>query len=332
MRVAMKGMTGLTVVAYAHGPARHRMRPIHHFQVFMNSSHGLNLHLLRVFSAVVEHNGFSRAAEALFVSQSAVSKALRELEAQLELPLVDRSGGRGVRLTEGGQALYQHARGIFAMERAAMEEVRERVGLRRGGLRIGASTTVAAYWLAEAFARHLARHPQLDSALVVGNTEETAAALIDCRIDVGFVEGPPHDERILATRWCEEPLQAVVAAGSPLGSSRRASVKQLAAQRWLVREPGSGTREVAQALLDARGIAMAQTLQIGSNEAIARAVAGGDGVAILPAAVVADLIAVGRLRALALPSGPPLQRPLYRLELLNRPRSPALSAFLESLD
>jgi DNA-binding transcriptional LysR family regulator len=297
----------------------------------MNSAHGLNLHLLRVFSAVVEHNGFSRAAEALFVSQSAVSKALRELEIQLELPLVDRSGGRGVRLTDGGQALYRHARGIFAMERTALEEVRERVGLRRGGLRIGASTTVAAYWLADVFARHVARYPQLDSALVVGNTEEISNALIDCRIDAGFVEGPPHDARIVATRWREEPLQAVVSVSSALAAQRRASVKQLAAQRWLVREPGSGTREVAQALLEARGIAMAHTLEIGSNEAIARAVAAGDGAAILPAAVVADLIAVGRLRALALPGGPPMQRPLYRLELANRPRSPALEAFLAQL-
>ncbi len=297
----------------------------------MNSAHGLNLHLLRVFAAVVEHNGFSRAAQVLFVSQSAVSKALRELEHQLDLPLVDRSGGRGVRLTEGGQALYRHARSIFAMERAALDDVRERVGLRRGGLRIGASTTVAAYWLADAFARHAARYPQLDSALVVGNTGEIAAALIDCRIDAGFVEGPPHDERIIATRWCEEPLQAVVSASSALGAQRRATVKQLAAQRWLVREPGSGTREVAQTLLEARGIAMAHTLEIGSNEAIARAVAAGDGAAILPAAVVADLIAVGRLRALALPNGPPMQRPLYRLELISRPRSPALEAFLRAL-
>lgn len=298
----------------------------------MTSAHGLNLHLLRVFCAVVERNGFSRAAQALFVSQSAVSKALRELENQLDLPLIDRSGGRGVRLTEGGQALYRHARGIFAMERAALEEVRERVGLRRGGLRIGASTTVAAYWLSELFARHAALHPQLDSALVVGNTEEISSALVDCRIDAGFVEGPPHDERIAATRWREESLQAVVSAGSTLGVGRRASVKQLAAQRWLVREPGSGTREVAQRLLQARGIPVTHTLEIGSNHAIARAVAAGDGVAILPAVVVADLIAAGRLRALGLPEGPPMQRPLYRLELINRPRSPALEAFLRSLE
>lgn len=298
----------------------------------MNLAHGLNLHLLRVFCAVVEQHGFTRAAEVLFVSQSAVSKALRELETQLDLPLLDRSQGRGVRLTEGGQALYRHARGIFALERAAMEEIRERVGLRRGGLRIGASTTVAAYWLAEAFARHAARHPQLDSALTVGNTEEISAALIDCRIDVGFVEGPARDERILATPWRDEPLQAVVAADAALGAQRRASARQLSGQRWLLREPGSGTREVARLLLEARGIAMTHILEIGSNEAIARAVAAGAGVAILPAAVVADLIAVGRLRAFALPPGPPLQRPLYRLELLSRPRSPALAAFLESLE
>ncbi|WCE05380.1 LysR substrate-binding domain-containing protein [Pseudoxanthomonas sp. JBR18] len=298
----------------------------------MNPAHGLNLHLLRVFAAVVEHNGFSRAAEALFVSQSAVSKALRELEHQLDLPLIDRSGGRGVRLTEGGQALYRHARGIFAMERAAMDEVRERVGLRRGGLRIGASTTVAAYWLAEAFAAHVVRQPQLDSALEVGNTEEVVAALIDCRIDAGFVEGPAHDERIVATRWREEPLQAVIAAQAPLGQARRASAKQLAAQCWLVREPGSGTREVAEHLLAARGITPARSVEIGGNEAIARAVAAGAGVAILPAAVVADFIADGRLRALGLPDGPALQRPLYRLELGNRPRSPALEAFLQALE
>lgn len=297
----------------------------------MTSAHGLNLHLLRVFAAVVEHEGFSRAAQALFVSQSAVSKAVRELESQLDLPLIDRSAGRGVHLTDAGRALYQHARGIFALERAALEDVRERVGLRRGGLRIGASTTVAAYWLAEVFARHAARYPQLDSALVVGNTGEIADALVDCRIDAGFVEGPAHDERIVATRWREEPLQAVVAATATLGAQRRASARQLAAQRWLVREPGSGTREVARDLLQARGIEPAQTLEIGSNEAIARAVAAGVGVAILPAAVVADLIAVGKLRALRLPDGPPLQRPLYRLELANRPRSPALDAFLAQL-
>src|SRR3546814_8917933 len=88
----------------------------------------MNLHLLRMFMAVVEHQGFSRAAEALHVSQPAVSKAVRELEHQLGLSLVERGGarGRGVVLTDHGQLLHQHARGIFALERTAMADIRER--------------------------------------------------------------------------------------------------------------------------------------------------------------------------------------------------------------
>ena len=88
----------------------------------------MNLHLLRVFFAVVEAQGFSRAAERLHVSQSAVSKAVRELEHQLGLPLVERGAAgpgapRGLRLTGHGQAMFEHARGIFALERT--EELRD---------------------------------------------------------------------------------------------------------------------------------------------------------------------------------------------------------------
>src|SRR5438309_11871436 len=109
----------------------------------------INLHLLRIFCAVAEHKSFSRAADTLFVSQPAVSKAVRELERQLELPLLERgaAGAKGVRLTANGAALFDHGRGIFALERAAAEDIRARVGLKRGRLAVGASTTIAGYWL-----------------------------------------------------------------------------------------------------------------------------------------------------------------------------------------
>src|SRR5690606_38873032 len=111
----------------------------------------LNLHLLRLFFEVVNHSSFSRAADTLCISQSATSKGVRELENQLGLPLIDRSpkgrSERGLRLTAEGNALYEHARGIFALERAAVDEMQERRGLLRGSVTVGASTTVAAYWL-----------------------------------------------------------------------------------------------------------------------------------------------------------------------------------------
>ncbi len=295
----------------------------------------LNLHLLRIFQSVVEQQGFSRAAEVLFISQSAVSKAISELERQLDLPLIERGvgatrGRRGVQLTDGGQALYQHARGIFAMERIAIEEVRERVGLRKGWLRIGASTTVAGYWLPPAIAGFMKQFPDIDVELVVGNTRHTSQAVIDGRIDVAFVEGVVDDPRIDSTLWKDEALQLVAMKDSALATSRRPTTTALAQQTWLVRETGSGTRQVTQSFLASRAIVPRKMVEIGSNEAIARAVAAGAGIAILPAVVVADLIAVERVRAVVI-ADESLSRPLFRLEFASRPHSPALNAFLAVL-
>lgn len=296
----------------------------------------MNLHLLRMFLTVVERQSFSRAAEALHIGQSAVSKGIRELEHQLDLPLIERGSGtkgqRGVQLTDGGLALYEHARGIFAMERIAIEDVRDRIELRKGRLRIGASTTVAGYWLPAGIARFVRQHPGIDIDLTVANTGEIGHAIVDGRIDAGFVEGSVDDGRIEASLWKSEALSLVVAHDSPLGAKRRPTASELSAQTWLVREPGSGTRQVTRSLLDAQDIAPESQVEIGSNEAIARTVAAGAGVALLPAVVVADLIAIGRLRKLKLEGDGDIMRPLFRLELANRPRSPALQAFVDTVD
>ncbi|GGD32378.1 LysR substrate-binding domain-containing protein [Pseudoxanthomonas indica] len=302
----------------------------------MNIPHSLNLHLLRIFAAVVEQQSFSRAAEILFITQSAVSKAVRELEHQLDLPLIDRGPGgsrgvRGVRLTEGGQALFEHARGIFAMERIALEDVRERVGLRKGGLRIGASTTVAGYWLPAHIAAFARRHPDIAVELVVANTAQIAEAIINCEVDAAIVEGPVEDPRIDTRIWREEALVIIAPEDMGKAGSRRTTAAALSEQTWLLREPGSGTRRVAQEVLRSHGITPRQQLAIGSNEAIARAVAAGAGVALLPSVVVEDLIAMRRVRALTMDQQVLFTRPLYQLELLNRRRSPALQAFLDDL-
>jgi len=294
----------------------------------------MNLHLLRMFVAVVEHQGFSRAAEALHVTQPAVSKAVRELESQLGLPLLERGGarGRGVVLTDHGQSLHRHARAIFALERTAMDDIRERVELRRGALRVGASTTVAGHWLPPHVARFVRRFPGAGFELQVGNTAGIGHAIAEGRIDVAFVEGVVDDPGIVATPWREEPLQVVVAAGATLGAKRRASVAELSRQPWLLREAGSGTRQVARRLLRQRGIRPARLIEVGSNEAIARAAAEGAGVALLPAIVVRDLVAMGRVRVVGLAGDPDILRPLYRLELANRPRGPALQAFVDMVE
>jgi LysR family transcriptional regulator, transcriptional activator of the cysJI operon len=293
----------------------------------------VNLHLLRIFFAVAEQRSFSRAAETLFISQPAVSRAVRELERQLDLPLLERDVGpaRGVRPTENGQALLDHARGIFALERAAVEDIRARVGLKRGRLTVGASTTIAGYWLPSYVADFMAGLPAVELEIQAANTRTVSRALIECRMDLALVEGEVADPRILVTHWRDEPLSLIAHPGSALARKARPTLEDLNAQVWLMREPGSGTREVTERLTAACRIAPERQIVFGSSEGIARAVAGGLGIAMLPTRVVRELCAAGTVRELRLPSGPLPRRPLYLLQLKERPLSPLARAFLEAL-
>jgi molybdate transport repressor ModE-like protein len=296
----------------------------------------LNLHLLRIFFAVAERRSFSRAAETLFISQPAVSKAVRELEHQLDLPLIERGAGgakgaKGVRLTESGQALIDHARGIFALERAAIEDVRARVGLKRGRLTVGASTTVAGYWLPPYLAEFVQQLPSIELQIQVGNTQVISRALIDCDVDVALVEGAVDDLRIIATRWRDDELQIIAHPRAALSQKRKPSLDELNEQVWLLREPGSGTREVTQRMMRAHGIEPKRDIELGSNEGIARAVAAGLGVAMLPARVVRELTRMGEVKALHPFRTSSWVRPLFLLQLKERPPSPLVRAFCEVL-
>ncbi len=320
----------------------------------------LNLHLLRVFHTVASEGSFSAAARALHISQPAVSKAVSELERQLALTLIERSGGRPsqrLALTDAGAALDAHARAIFAFERAAVDDLTQRSDLRQGQLVIGASTTIASYWLPRYLQRFSAQWPDIALKVVVANTHSITEDLFDCRLDLALVEGPVHVEGVVSHPWKEERLVIVASpsfptlfgdklktahptgttAGSdvpafPGASAVRVSTSDLADCTWLVREEGSGTREVSFGLLSKQGMQPKRSMEIGSNEGIARAVASGLGVAMLPFAVVEDLLLLGRLMQLQLNGDTAaMSRRLYRLERKHRSPSPAACAFLDIL-
>ena len=303
----------------------------------------MNLHLLRIFYGVAQAGSFSRAAQEMHISQPAVSRAVRELEAQLGLPLLQRgqSGGKarhGVQLTGSGQTVYRHAQGIFALEHRAEQEIAQLVGLRRGSLSVGASTTVGGYWLPPLLAAFMHRYPGLELSLRVGNTEEVAHWLGECTVDIGLVEGEvaaraPSDPLLNIRPWRREALLLLAAprhelalAASPLTRA------QLSASHWLLREPGSGTRLVSERFWAEHGIVPATHSEIASNEAIARMVAAGAGIALLPQVQVQDQLQLGTLSPLRLRDAPLTERQLYALERHNSLPSPALQAFIRYLD
>lgn len=281
----------------------------------------LNLHHLRLFAAVVDHGGFTRAAQALNLSQPAISKSLNELEKQLHVELLDR-GGRAVQLTGAGRALYERARELFGVERNAERELRELRGLKRGVLRVGASTTIATYLLPPYLGRFHLRHPGVRILASSANTRTIARLLLESRIDVALVEGPVEHPRIETYPWRDDELVVIAPPDHPLLARQPIDAELLATAAFLVREPGSGTRAVTERALTVHGIRLTNTMRVGGTEAMKQGVAAGLGLAIVSRAAAADQLALGKIAILPV-VGLAIRRALTRLRLHDRTPSVA---------
>jgi len=285
----------------------------------------LNLHHLRVFAAVADHGGFSRAAVALRISQPAVSKSVQELERQVGLALFDRVG-RAPKLTEAGESLLIRARELFGVARVAEEELASLRGLERGILRVGASTTVATYFLPAILAQFHAQHPGVRMRVLSANTRAVARKLLEGRLDIALVEGPVQHDRISVTPWRDDELVVIAPASHPLLRKRRVSPADLADEPFILREPGSGTREVAESELARYGVHATASMQLGSTEAIKQAVAAGLGLAVVSKASAADQLALGYIAVVRL-RGITFVRELSELQLIGRRPGASATAF-----
>ena len=276
----------------------------------------MNLHHLRLFTAVVQHGGFTKAAAKLNLSQPAISKSLGELERQLDLVLIERTG-RVVRLTDAGRALYARASELFGVERAAEQELRELRGLKRGTLRIAASTTIATYMLPPYLGRFRTRHPRVRIQTTSANTRSVLRMLLESRVDVALVEGPVSNQRVTVQPWKDDELILIAPPSHPLTQSARITVSMLADEAFLVREPGSGTRTVTERALAAHGVRLTNTMRVGGTEAIKQAVAAGLGLAIVSRAAAADQLALGRVTELQIEEFT-IRRTLAQIKLQGR--------------
>jgi len=276
----------------------------------------INLHHLRLFAAVVHHGGFTKAAAKLNLSQPAISKSLNELERQLDVNLLDRTG-RSIRLTDAGKTLYARARELFGVETAAEQELRELRGLKRGTLRIAASTTIATYMLPPYLGRFRLRHPGVRIQTTSANTRTVLRMLLEFRVDVALVEGPVSSHRVVVHPWREDELIVIAPPDHPLRAQAKVDVHELAKHAFLVREPGSGTRVVTEQSLSMRGVRLTNTMRVGGTEAIKQGVAAGLGLAIVSRAAAADQLALGRVTVLPV-EGLSMRRTLAQIKLHGR--------------
>ena len=293
----------------------------------------MNLHHFHVFHAVVEAGSISRAAEALSISQPAVSKQVRELERNLGVTLLDRLP-RGVAPTAAGRLLADHARRLFAIEAEAERAVAELKGLRRGSLTVGASTTIAGYLLPAAFARFGRGHPDIDLALHVANTDGVLRRLVEGGFDLGFTEGSADaleaEPAVESQVFAHDELVAVAAADHPLAARESVQLEEVLNVPLVMREAGSGTRAVLERALAERGLGATVAMSLGSTEAVIGAVAAGAGAAFISRLVATRGAAAGRLAILPIRDWS-LRRPLHLLRLRGRELSRPAEAFLKEV-
>jgi DNA-binding transcriptional LysR family regulator len=236
----------------------------------------MTLEQVRIFVAVAERLHMTRAAEALGLTQSAVSAAIAAVEARSGVRLFDRVG-RHLELSAAGRAFLPEARALLQSARSAAQALDDLAGLRRGTLALAASQTVSSYWLPARMARFARLYPAIALSLRAGNTAQVAQAVREGAADLGFVEGAVDHPALMHRKLDTDRIAIYAAKRHPL-AGKPAKLSDLRRACWVLREQGSGTRAQLENALAAKGIATADlnvVLEVPSNEAALAAVEAG---------------------------------------------------------
>ena len=287
-----------------------------------------SLHALALFLAVVEHGTMTAAAEAEGIAQPAISVHLRNLERFYGAALMERSGRR-VRPTATGELVAAQTRRILDLVDDLGHAVTDLEGVRGGRLVVGASATVAETWLPEVLGRFRRAHPAVEIEVRLGNSEHVVREVRERALAFGIVGKPGPDPVLVARSVFDDALALFAAADHPL-LCREARLADLEGETLVLREPGSATRELAVGCLAAGGVQPSREVQLGSNEAVKRAVAAGLGVGILSARAVDVDVRAGDVALLPV-AGWDCRRRFWLVQRRDRLLSRAEEAFLRFL-
>jgi DNA-binding transcriptional LysR family regulator len=291
----------------------------------------LNLHKLDLFLVVARTGNLSRAAEALFLTQAAVSQHVRGLEQQLGTPLFNRQA-RGVTLTEAGRVLLQYAQQISALAAEAERAVTALGTAPAGTLQIGVTPAAAAHLIPQWLAGFQARHEGVKVALHTRTTPVLVADVLAGRLDLAVVEGEISGHvRLHVVELQDAELCVALDAGHPWRERNRVSIRELVSQRLIARPPDSQTRIWMDDLFRRFGLTPHVVAEFDDPQAIINAVASGMGISILPACMVQPRIAEGDLASISLQEFPVLRRPLKLIWRGDDSVNPITQAFIADL-
>lgn len=289
----------------------------------------MNFSQLRAFLAVVDRQGISRATDDLALTQSAVSRQIQSLEQSFGMKLFVRQG-RSLILTDAGRIVLEHGRRVLRVLDEAQDALDGLRGLKRGHLRVGAASTIGTYLLPEPLGVFKGQFPAIEITLEIANKAETLRRLLAQEIDIAFVGPPIRAAGLVADEYLEDELVLITAPAHRLAGSPSVAARDLADEVFIMRERGSGTREIMEEELLRAGLEIRKVMELGSTEAIKQAVAANLGVSLVSRYAITLEILTGRLCSAGV-RDLKLIRQLYAVYRQHGPLTRAAGAFLEFL-
>jgi LysR family transcriptional regulator, low CO2-responsive transcriptional regulator len=285
------------------------------------------LHQLAVFEAVARHGSFTRAAEELFITQPSVSSQIKHLTQAVGLPLFEQIGKR-LYLTEIGKELLTTCQDIFDRLNNFEMKVADLKGTKQGQLRLAVITT-AKYFIPRLLGSFCQKYPGVEVSLNVTNHQQITRRMLENQDDLYILSQPPEEIDLCSQSFLDNPLVVLAPMNHPLVGEKDIPIKRLNDEPFIMREPGSGTRSAVQNIFAKHKVTVKVKLELGSNEAIKQAIAGGLGLSILSQhcliSEVADEIAILNVQNF------PIMRRWYATYLAGKQLSVIAQTFLDYL-
>ncbi len=273
----------------------------------------VDIETLKLFCDVIQLKGFTQAAAANSITQSAVSQRIKALENKFGLPLIERHGS-DLRLTKAGDILYRNARSILGEFRKVEERIEELKGKEGGLVRLAAIYSVGLYELDPFLKKFLKKHPKIDVQIEYGRASKIYQDVVNDSIDLGIVAYPPQKPQLSSISMSEDELVLIYRPDHPFAKRESISLKQLDSQPFVAFHREIPTRKAIDEIFKRNGVSVITKAEFDNIELIKRAVEIGLGISIVPSVTVRSEIQAGLLKAIALSEGP-FMRPiavLYR--------------------
>lgn len=289
------------------------------------------LHQLRVFEATARHGSFTRAAEELYITQPTVSSQIKQLTKAIGLPLFEQIGKR-LYLTEAGKELLVTCQDVFQKLDNFEMKVADLKGTKQGILRLAVITT-AKYFIPRILGSFCQKYPGIDVSLQVTNHQQIQQRMMNNEDDLYILSNPPEELDLTSQPFLENPLVVVAPQNHSLVGLNQIPLEKLVGEPFIMREEGSGTRKAVEKLLEEQGIEVQVRLELGSNEAIKQAIAGGMGISVLSRHTLMTEMSENLKGELAILDVEhfPIKRRWYVCHLAGRKLSVIAQTFLEYL-